>query len=166
VITASGAFNQSRPLKVTGLEFSLQQNLDFLPGFWRNFGGVVNYSLTHIDGRNADGSKAVLAGVSARSMNVIGYYEAARRGVRVVYNSRDEYYLAGVSTFTGATSRVKARGQLDSSISFAVSERVHLSADVYNLTNERRTQYQTVEAIPRANDYDGRVVTLSVRGLF
>ncbi len=166
VITASGAFNQSRPLKVTGLEFSVQQNLDFLSGFWRNFGGVINYSLTHIDGRNADGSKAVLAGVSARSMNVIGYYEAARLGIRVVYNYRDEYYIAGINTFTGATSRVKARGQLDSSISFAMSERMHVSADVYNLTNERRTQYQTVEAVPRANDYDGRAVTVSLRRIF
>lgn len=166
VVTASGSFNQSRPLKVTGLEFSVQQNLDFLPGFWRNFGGVINYSLTHIDGRNADGSKAVLPGVSARSFNIIGYYEAARLGVRVVYNYRDEYYLAGVNTFTGATSRVKARGQVDSSVSFTVNERIHVSADVYNLTNQRRTQYQTVEAIPRANDYDGRAVTFSIRGVF
>lgn len=166
VVTASGGFNQSRPLKVTGLELSVQQNLDFLPGFWRNFGAVVNYSLTHIDGRNADGSKAVLPGVSARSFNLIGYYEAARLGVRVVYNYRDEYYLAGINTFTGATSRVKARGQVDSSVSFALNARVHVSADVYNLTNQRRTQYQTVEAVPRANDYDGRAVTFSIRGVF
>ena len=166
VITATGNFNQERPLRVTGLEFSLQQNLDFLPSFWRNFGGVINYSLTRIEGRNPDGSPAILPGVSARSYNVIGYYETKRLGVRVVYNYRDEYILSGLNTFTGGTSRVKARGQIDSSIAFAVNERVNLSVDVYNLTNARRTQYQNIEQVPRANDYDGRAVTVSIRGVF
>lgn len=166
VITATGNFNQERPLRVTGLEFSLQQNLDFLPGFWRNFGGVINYSLTRIEGRNPDGSPAILPGVSARSYNVIGYYETKRLGVRVVYNYRDEYILSGLNTFTGGTSRVKARGQIDSSFAFAVNERLNLAVDVYNLTNARRTQYQNIEQVPRANDYDGRAVTVSVRGAF
>jgi TonB-dependent receptor len=166
VITASGTFNQTRPLRVTGLEFSLQQNLDFLPGFWKNLGGVVNYSLTRIDGRNPDGSPAILPGVSARSYNVIGYYETKRLGVRVVYNYRDEYILSGLNSFTGGTSRVKARGQIDSSIAFAVNEWLNLTVDVYNLTNARRTQYQNIEEVPRANDYDGRAVTVSIRGKF
>jgi TonB-dependent receptor len=166
VITASGAFNQVRPLRVTGLEFSLQQNLDFLPGFWKNFGGVVNYSRTRIDGRNPDGSPAILPGVSAGSYNVIGYYETKRLGVRVVYNYRDEYILSGLNTFTGGTSRVKARGQVDSSIAFAANGWLNLAVDVYNLTNARRTQYQNIEQVPRANDYDGRAVTVSLRGAF
>lgn len=166
VITATGNFNQERPLRVTGLEFSLQQNLDFLPGFWRNFGGVINYSLTRIEGRNPDGSPAILPGVSASSYNVIGYYETKRLGVRVVYNYRDEYILSGLNTFTGGTSRVKARGQIDSSVAFAVNERVNLAVDIYNLTNARRTQYQNIEQVPRANDYDGRAITVSVRGAF
>ena len=166
VITATGNFNQSRPLRVTGLEFSLQQNLDFLPGFWRNFGGVINYSLTRVDGRNPDGTPAILPGVSARSYNVIGYYETKRLGVRIVYNYRDEYILSGLNTFTGGTSRVKARGQVDSSIAYAVTDRLNLTVDVYNLTNARRTQYQNIEQVPRANDYDGRAITMSVRGAF
>lgn len=166
VITATGNFNQERPLRVTGLEFSLQQNLDFLSGFWRNFGGVINYSLTRLEGRNPDGSPAILPGVSARSYNVIGYYETKRLGVRVVYNYRDEYILSGLNSFTGGTSRVKARGQIDSSIAFAVNERLNLTVDVYNLTNARRIQYQNIEQVPRANDYDGRAVTVSIRGVF
>ena len=71
-----------------------------------------------------------------------------------------------MNTFTGGTSRVKARGQVDSSVAYTLTDRLNLSIDVYNLTNARRTQYQNVELVPRANDYDGRAVTVSIRGRF
>jgi TonB-dependent receptor len=166
VITATGNFNQDRPITVNGLEMSAQQTFDFLPGFWKNFGGVINYSLTRITGHNADGSKAVLPGVSKNACNLIGYYEGPRFGVRIVYNYRDEYILPGGTTFTGGASRVEARGQMDASASYAISERFSVSLDAFNLTDARRTQYQNIASVPRANDYDGRTYTLTLRRSF
>lgn len=166
VITASGSFNSDTPIIVDGLEFSIQQNFDFLPGAWRHFGGLFNASLTRISGRNADGTTPVLPGVSDRTYNLIGYYETPRWGARLIYNYRDEYVLAGVSTFTGGSSRVKARGQVDASVSVVLSPKYSLSLDAYNLSDARRSQYQRDVRLPRANDYDGRTFTLNLRAIF
>ena len=166
IVMASGSFNQPDPVHVRGVEFSVQQTFAFLPGILRNLGGVFNYSYTQVMGRNPDGSKAVLPGVSANAYNLIGFYETPRFGVRVVYNHRDAYVLTGGTTFSGGASRVKPRGQLDASLSFAVAPRLSVSLDGYNLTNARRSQYQTFEAMPRANDYDGRTFTLVMRSTF
>jgi TonB-dependent receptor len=166
VVQISGNYNQDKPIKVDGVEISIQQNFDFLPGFLKNSGGVFNYSYAKISGTYADGNKAILPGVSKNAFNVIGFYETAKYGARIVYNYRDEYILAGGNTFTGGASRVKARGQLDASLSYTINERFALSFDAYNMTDQRRTQYQNVEAMPRANDYDGRTYTMTLRGSF
>jgi len=166
VVQISGNYNQQNPIKVSGVEISVQQNFDFLPGFWKNFGGVFNYSYAKISGTYADGTKAILPGVSKNAFNVIGFYEGGKFGARLVYNYRDEYILAGGNTFTGGASRVKARGQLDGSMSYTINDRFSVSFDAYNLTDELRTQYQNVELMPRANDYDGRTYTLTLRGSF
>nr|WP_245344791.1 TonB-dependent receptor [Asticcacaulis solisilvae] len=166
IITASGNYNSGNPIIVDGVEFSIQQNFDFLPGAWRHFGGLFNASLTRISGRNADGSAPVLPGVSDRTYNLIGYYETPKWGARLIYNYRDEYVLAGVSTFTGGSSRVKARGQVDASASIVLTPRYSLSLDAYNLGDARRSQYQRDARLPRANDYDGRTFTLNLRTIF
>ncbi len=70
IVTATGSFNQPNPITVTGLEVTAQQNFDFLPGLLRNLGGQVNYSYTNISGTNADGTKAVLPGVSKNNVNL------------------------------------------------------------------------------------------------
>lgn len=166
VITATGSFNSDNPIIINGVEFSIQQNFDFLPGAWRHFGGLFNASLTRISGRNADGSAPVLPGVSDRTYNLIGYYETTKWGARLIYNHRDEYVLAGVSTFTGGSSRVKARGQVDASVSVVLSPKYSLSLDAYNLGDARRSQYQRDVRLPRANDYDGRTFTVNLRTFF
>ncbi|WP_443751241.1 TonB-dependent receptor [Asticcacaulis solisilvae] len=165
-VAVSGNYNSPRPLRVSGIEFNVQQNLDFLPGFWKNFGGAFNYSYTTIAGGNPDGSKAILPGVSKNNYNFIAFYETPKFGIRAVYNYRDEYILSGGSTFSGGPSIVGARGQLDISASYNINARFSLSLDAFNLTDARRTQYQNEELMPRANDYDGRTYTLSLHGTF
>jgi TonB-dependent receptor len=166
IVTASGSFNQPNPITVTGLELTAQQNLDFLPGLLRNLGGQVNYSYTKISGTNADGTKAVLPGVSKNNINLIGYYESPLIGLRMIYTWRDKYSLVGGNSFTGGASFVAPRGQIDSSVSLKFSERYSLSLDGFNLLNAKRIQYQVVEDIPRQADFDGRTFTLSFRGSF
>ncbi len=166
VITASGNVNQERPIEVQGLEFSVQQNLDFLPAPWNGFGGAINFSLADIDGTTVAGTPATLPGVSKRAGNFISYYETDRFGVRLVYNYRDKYDLAAGGTFSGAARSVKARGQIDASASFNVTPHFAVALDAFNLTEEERIEYQTVEIIPRRADFDGRTFQLSLRADF
>jgi len=166
IITASGNENVPNTITDTGLEVTAQQNLDFLPGFWKNFGGQVNYSRSRISGTYPGGIPAVLPGVSKNDVNVITYYETPKWGVRVIYGWRDEYTLIGGTTFTGGQTLVAPRGQLDSSFTYHINDSLSLSLDAFNLTDAVRTQYQVSPGIPREVDYDGRTFTLALHGTF
>jgi len=166
IVTATGNVNQNRPIDVTGLEFSVQQNLDFLPAPWSKFGGALNYSLADIDGTTVAGTAATLPGVSKRAGNFITYYETDKYGLRLVYNYRDDYDLAAGGTFSGAARSVKARGQIDLSASYNVTSQFSIAFDAFNLTEELRVEYQSVEIIPRRADFDGRTFQLSLRADF
>jgi TonB-dependent receptor len=166
IIQATGNHNEPNTITARGMEFSVQQNLDFLPGFWKNFGGQFNYSYANISGHNPDGSKAVLPGVSKNDVNLIGYYETKQWGARLIYGWRDKYFLTGGSTFTGGQSLVAPRGQLDASVSYNINAQFSVSVDGYNLTDAERVQYQTTKFIPREADYDGRTFTVTLHGSF
>ena len=164
-VRISGKTNQS-PMTVTGLEFNIQQNLDFLPGFWKNFGGAFNYSYTKIDGKDTAGNKITLPSVSKNNLNLIGYYEAKWGGVRLVYNWRDKYDLAAGNSFVGDARTVKARSQLDASASFNLTESLTLSVDAFNLTDAQRAEYENDPMLPRFIDYDGRTYQVTMRAKF
>ncbi|MBJ6121471.1 TonB-dependent receptor [Sphingomonas mollis] len=166
LVAASGFVNQDSPITVRGLEFNLQQTLDFLPGALRHLGGGFNYAFTDISGKTASGAQATLPGVSRHNANVIGYYETDEYGLRLVYNVRSKYDLASAGTFTGAARQVRSRGQLDLSASYNVSETVSLSFDAYNLTNAIRVEYEGDPRLIRRADYDGRTFTVTARATF
>ncbi len=166
LVSASGYVNQSNPVTVRGLEFNLQQSLDFLPGILSHLGGGFNYAYTEISGKTSSGAAATLPGVSKHNANVIGYYETKDYGLRLVYNVRSKYDLASAGTFTGAARQVKARGQLDLSASYNVNERFSLSFDAYNLTNAIRIEYENDPRLIRRADYDGRTFTVTARATF
>lgn len=164
-VNISGKTNQS-PMTVTGLEFNIQQNLDFLPGFWKNFGGAFNYSYTKIEGTDTAGNKITLPSVSKNNLNVIGYYEAKWGGLRLVYNWRDKYDLAAGNSFVGDARTVKARSQLDASASFNLTEDLTVSVDAFNLTDSQRAEYENDPMLPRFIDYDGRTYQVTLRAKF
>lgn len=164
-VNISGRTNQN-PMTVTGLEFNIQQNLDFLPGFWKGFGGAFNYSRTKIDGTDTAGNKITLPSVSKNNINVIGYYEADKFGIRLVYNWRDKYDLAAGNSFVGDARTVKARSQLDASASYQLTKDLTVSVDAFNLTDATRSEYENDPMLPRRIDYDGRTYQLTVRAKF
>ncbi|WP_237718463.1 TonB-dependent receptor [Sphingomonas sp. ATCC 31555] len=166
LVSASGFVNQTNPVTVRGVEFNLQQSLDFLPGLLRHLGGGFNYAFTDISGKTSSGAAATLPGVSKHNANVIGYYETKDYGLRLVYNVRSKYDLASAGTFTGAARQVKARGQMDLSASYNVNEQFSLSFDAYNLTNAIRIEYENDPRLIRRADYDGRTFTLTARATF
>jgi TonB-dependent receptor len=165
-VIVSGNINAANPITVRGLEFSVQQNLDFLPAPWNGFGGGINYAYTEVTGKTASGSAAILPGVSKHTGNLIGYYETKLFGLRLTYNYRSKYDLAAGGTFAGAARQVRERGQLDASASINVAERLSFTLDAFNLTNAERTEYENDPLKPRRTDFDGRTVQFGVRALF
>ena len=162
-VIVSGNANAASPITVRGIEFSIQQNLDFLPGVLSGLGGAFNYSFTDVSGRASNGTDAILPGVSRHTANLIGYYETKLFGVRVTYNYRSKYDLPAGGTFAGAARQVKERGQLDASASLNISETISLTADAFNLTNAERIEYQNSPLMPRRADFDGRTYQVGVR---
>lgn len=165
-VVASGFTNQDNPITVTGVELNVQQSFDFLPGLLSNTGGGFNYAYTTVSGKTATGQDATLPGVSEHNLNLIGYYETDKYGVRLVYNLRSEYDLASTASFTGAARQVRARGQVDLSASYNITDAVTLGFDAYNLTDEIRVEFENQEDMPRRADYDGRTYTLTLRATF
>jgi TonB-dependent receptor len=164
-VNISGQTNQNA-MTVTGVEFNIQQNFDFLPGFWKNFGGAFNYSYTSIDGKDQAGKSITLPSVSKNNLNVIGYYEGPKFGARLVYNWRDKYDLAAGNSFVGDARTVKARSQLDASASYKFTEALTLSVDAFNLTDATRSEYENDPMLPRRIDYDGRTYQVTLRATF
>lgn len=165
-INVDGAINSPTPLEVTGAELTIQQNLDFLPAPFDKLGGAFNYSYADVNGKTVNGASAVLPGVSRNAANLIVFYETDQFGLRAVYNYRDVYDLAAGGTFAGAARSVKARGQFDLSASYNLSSRITIGLDAFNLTDEKRTEFEGDERKVRRVDYDGRTVQVSVRATF
>ena len=164
-VTASGVTNQ-KPMRVRGVEVSVQQNLDFLPGFLKYLGGAANYTYTDIDGKDAQGNPITLPSVAKNNLNLIGYYETKLFGIRVVFNHRGKYDLAAGNSFVGDARTVKARSQLDASASLNIMKNFSISVDAFNLTNATRSEYENDPMLPRRIDYDGRTYTLTIRSNF
>ncbi len=165
VVLVTGSTNQA-PIRVRGLEISIQQNFDFLPGFLKNFGGAANYTYTTISGTDATGAKITLPSVSKNNINLIGYYESKLFGIRLVYNWRGKYDLAAGNSFVGDARSVKARSQLDASASINITKNISLSVDAFNLTNATRSEYESDPMLPRRIDYDGRTYQATLRASF
>ncbi|MBO9707402.1 MAG: TonB-dependent receptor [Caulobacter sp.] len=167
-VNLTGYVNSATPYTLRGAEFNVQQNLDFLPGFWRNFGGAFNYAYTVVDGKGPTGAKVSLPGISKHNFNVIGYYETDLFGVRLTYNYRTDYDVpdAAIFGFGGAARRVMARGQLDGSASFNLRKGTSISISAFNITNSVRQEYQGIEAMARRQDYDGRTFRIAFNSKF
>ncbi|RZJ06187.1 MAG: TonB-dependent receptor [Brevundimonas sp.] len=164
-VQASGSTNQD-PITVRGAELAVQQNLDFLPGWLSHFGGAANFTYIDIEGSTGAGVPITLPSVSRKNLNLIGYYETDKFGIRLTYNWRGDYDLAAGNSFVGDARTVKSRSQLDASISYNVTDRITLSADGFNLTDATRSEYQSDPNLPRRIDYDGRTYQLTMRATF
>jgi len=164
-VQASGNKNQD-PITVRGVEFAVQQNLDFLPGWLSHFGGAANYTYIDIEGTTGAGIPITLPSVSRKNLNLIGYYETDKFGIRLTYNWRGDYDLAAGNSFVGDARTVKSRSQLDASASYNVTDRITLSADAFNLTDATRSEYQSDPNLPRRIDYDGRTYQVTLRATF
>ncbi|HWK51935.1 MAG TPA: TonB-dependent receptor, partial [Steroidobacter sp.] len=151
----SDEFNVSRlqntnggPLK--GFELNAQVQLDMLPGIWRHFGVLANYTrveseieyiLTSSGGVVTSSTTADLVGLSKNSASGTLFYDDGRFSVRTTGTFRDKY-IRGIPASAG--SDLQGNGEtfyLDAAASWNFNDYLTLILEAQNLTEERNTLF-------------------------
>ena len=155
-----------------GFEISYQQPFSFLPGFWKNFGVVLNYTgvESEIEYQNSLTGQldvADLTGLSESAYNATLYFENQRFGARVSAAYRDQYLdpVSGVPGRDGNNLEGVAETlNIDASARFTINENIELTFEGLNLTDEFQDQWVD-EAADRTSFYHhtGRIYMLGAR---
>jgi TonB-dependent receptor len=158
----SAYYNASAPAKITGAEFGGRIFFDKLPEPWNGLGVEANY--TYIDSENPgdlyfdiDGvahDDAPVQGLSKNNYNVTAMYERGPLSLRLAWSWRGEYLQStnsngtngsynyfsapGVSSLADIALPVwgDAYGQLDFGSTWRPTEKLAVSLELQNLTNE------------------------------
>ena len=179
VFRLSRRFNTRDTFRVSGAEFGFTQNFDFLDGFWANFGVTANYTFLkkHKPVRDPlqtasrfDANGGFIGGnildqlsLSPHSFNFIPYYETDRFGIRLAGNFRS-HFVDGRSLggFLGADRIVDDRMQWDLSASYNINDHLKVGAEVINIFDKDRYEYQGTERRHRNLFSEGRTMTMSL----
>ncbi|MGH8187899.1 MAG: TonB-dependent receptor domain-containing protein, partial [Steroidobacteraceae bacterium] len=123
-----------------GFELSYQQPFSFLPGFLSNFGTILNY--TDVDSQVAFvGGRADLIGLSNHAYNATLYYETERYGARVSAAYRDEFLTNIPGRNDNELEGTADVLTIDASARFSVNERIDVTLEALNLTDEFEDQW-------------------------
>lgn len=169
-----------------GLEVQLQAPFRFLPGFLRNFGGIVNATFVDSDATYGVGGpatsallpanggaaitlpgatprSATLFGLSKRAFNGTLYYEDKKFSARVSASYRSKFLDSASATgnvFEGYNSTIN----VDASVRYNITDNFELSLQGVNLTDEYRDRFVDLDA-NRAyeNNHFGRTVLVGAR---
>jgi TonB-dependent receptor len=173
--TPTDVFTVRRPVnggdaRVRGMELMVQQGFAFLPGWLAGTGVAANY--TFVDSKAPftfpDGSVRTFAlpGVSRHSANLTVYYENERFGVRLSGNYRDRYLTAVPGANGNDSAGDNAATYVDFSAFWNLDDRLKLTLEALNLSNEAEDQY--VDTSDRVNSYakSGRQLLLGLRYSF
>ncbi len=143
-VTGSTNVNEfTRPVnlndaELTGVELSLQTDFFFLPGFLSDMGVVAN--VTFIDSKTTypNGQTGPIWGMSDLTHNLTVYYETSKWGVRVSSNYRSDYPI-DQGGFRSTT-------YVDAAAFYQLTDKIRLTVDGVNLTDEREIQYNGLQA--------------------
>jgi iron complex outermembrane recepter protein len=137
------------PLK--GVEINYQQQFTFLPGFWSNFGTLLNY--TYVDSTidyvtSATGATPPvendLVNLSKNAWNATIYYEANGFSARTSASYRDRYLTAVPAANAPTLQDAEGTNEslfVDFSASYAFNDHLTVSLEALNLTDEFNDQF-------------------------
>lgn len=164
--------------ELKGVEVNYTQPFTFLPGKWSNLGVQLNYTwvdsqIQYINSSGQPVLKADLTGLSRNSWNATLFYEGKVFSGRVSATNRDDYLtqvtgteagfnLDGYHGMTGTTF-------IDASIRYAINEKLELSLEGMNLTNEASDEWvysPSTGQLPLQYTETGRQFMLGVRYKF
>jgi iron complex outermembrane receptor protein len=93
----------------------------------------------------------------------VGYYDRGPLNVRLAYTYRSHYF---VGLDRSSAENQDNYGQLDGSISFAVTKNVALTVDALNITNRKLKYYAQNKTQPRAVYSNGTQIFFGARAKF
>jgi TonB-dependent receptor len=131
---------------LTGFEISYQQPFTFLPGFWNNFGTVLNYTKveSEIDYLNAAGDVTAstdLTGLSKNAFNATLYFDNKTFSARVAAAYRSDYLTTVPGRNGNDVEGTASTLNIDFSSSYVVNDNITISFEALNLTDEEDNQW-------------------------
>ena len=139
---------------LSGFELTYQQPFTFLPGWFSNFGTILNYTsvesdITYITPPITNPPTTVqgrMTNLSPTSYNATLYYEDEKFSARVSLAYRDEYYLGGSLVNVPAQNNNFYIGKdeqtnVDASASYTLNDRLSFTFEGINLTDEANSQF-------------------------
>lgn len=153
---------------IFGAEISVQRQLDFLPGFAKNFNVMLNYTYltSNADGiKNEDGdlrNDVDLPGTSPNMFNGSLAYSDKKINLRLSVNYSDAY----IDEIGG--NRLEDRYYdeqflLDFNASFAINPSLRVFLDLNNITDQPLRYYQGVSNRTMQSEYYGRRLSLGLK---
>lgn len=126
--------------EIRGVEVIAQSRFGGLPGALSNFGGILNYTFADSDAAFVEGQPtsevASIPGISRHSFNATLYYDDGAFDARLAYAWRDRFVSSTAASF-GLPTFQNARGQLDFSANYALTDQLTLQFQALNITKER-----------------------------
>lgn len=160
---------------IKGIELSAQYAFDFGIGFNVNY----TYAKSESPFFNDVDSNLPIPGVPQNAFNAQVYYQNYGFEARLSYSWQDKSYNSnfgfpdavapfgpddGITRTYGVWNR--DYGQLDAQIAYQFSDRLGVTLEAINLTEEDRTQYLQFENLPFNFESGARRILLGVRGNF
>lgn len=145
-------------VNVYGFEVALQRQLDFLPGFLKNFGVYVNYTYTKSEAKgiyNADGDLRkglMLPGTAPHMFNSSLSWENKRFSARISLN-HTAAYLDELGGGDFEDRYYDKQTFLDANASYSINDWLRFFVEANNLTNQPLRYYQGVSARTMQMEY-------------
>ncbi len=155
-----------------GVEISYQQPFSFLPGFWSDFGVLLNFTyvdseVKYLDTAGALAAEETLTGLSKNSANATLYYDNGTVSARVSAAYRDEYLTTVPGRNANDVEGTAETLNIDFASSWAITDALDLSFEALNLTDEFEDQW--VDSVGNRSSYyhhTGRQFFLGARFKF
>lgn len=170
----TAGFDVFKPLNgddasIFGAEFSFQRQLDFLPGFARNFSIFLNYTFltSAANGiRNEDGDERAddlaLPNTAPNMFNASLGYAGKRFSARLSANFSDAY----IDELGGNAFEDRYYDQqffLDFNSSYAINNKLRIYADLNNITDQPLRFFQGVSERTQQAEYYGLRLTFGLK---
>ena len=135
--------------KLRGVELNYQQPFTFLPAWGRNFGLIANYTkvsskIDYIISANTANSGTVrneLVNLSPKSWNTTFYYDDGRFSARLTGAYRSAYLQTVPAQNNNDVAGKNETTNIDLSLSYKINDKLELTFEGVNLTNESSDQY-------------------------
>lgn len=155
--------NAEGSYEVSGVELVAMVPLSLLYAPLEGFGVNANYTLldSSLTGESDLGIPTPPVGLADKTYNVTLYYENDRFQARASYNYKDKY-VEGIGYEMYPIWR-DAYGQTDISVSYDVNDRIQLSLEGINITDEETKGYTIHPSFPTMYELSGRRFSLGLR---